>query len=160
MEHLPGGSDKGTLDLPPVVGQFYGKRGNFTISKPGRAVQSLCAMSGSTFRLSHREWNSPFRQTAERHGKLTGYVNSHDEHHCLRGRPSPSESSLRPACSPVAGHDSAPSDRPRFPAARDEYSVNRSNARPSHCQSMIPVQRPGSACRARAQDQPMPCLNS
>jgi hypothetical protein len=37
-------------------------------------------MSGSTFHPNHREWNSLFRQTAERHGKLTGYVSSHDKY--------------------------------------------------------------------------------
>ena len=35
--------DKGTLDLPPVVGQFNGKRGEFYNSKLGKAAQSLCA---------------------------------------------------------------------------------------------------------------------
>src|SRR5207249_9187114 len=29
----------------------------------GVLFQSLCAMSGSTFNLNHREWNSLFRQT-------------------------------------------------------------------------------------------------
>src|SRR5215813_9282164 len=53
---------------------------NSTTSRLGKAAQSLCAMSGSTFRLNHREWNSLFRQTAERHGKLTGYVSSHDKY--------------------------------------------------------------------------------
>jgi hypothetical protein len=37
-------------------------------------------MSGSTFHPNHREWNSLFRQTAERHGKLTGSVNSRDKY--------------------------------------------------------------------------------
>ena len=46
----------------------------------GVLFQSLRAMSGSTFHLNHREWNSLFRQTAERHGKLTGYVSSHDKY--------------------------------------------------------------------------------
>src|SRR6202140_136630 len=53
---------------------------NSTTSKLGKAAQSLCAISGSTFHVNHREWNSLFRQTAERHGKLTGYVNSHDKY--------------------------------------------------------------------------------
>src|SRR5260370_10574441 len=51
---------------------------NSTTSKLGKAAQCLCAISGSTFHLNHREWNSRFRQTAERHGKITGYVSSHD----------------------------------------------------------------------------------
>jgi len=53
---------------------------NSTTSKLGKAAQSLCAMSGSTFHLNHREWNSLFHQTVERHGKLTGYVSSHDKY--------------------------------------------------------------------------------
>src|ERR1700719_2050712 len=53
---------------------------NSTTSKPGKAAQSLCGMSGSTFHLNHREWNSLFRLTAERHGKLIGYVSSHDRY--------------------------------------------------------------------------------
>ncbi len=53
---------------------------NSTTSKLGKAARSLCAMSGSTFHLNHRECNSLFRQTAERHGKLTGYVSSHDKY--------------------------------------------------------------------------------
>src|SRR5260370_11607260 len=53
---------------------------NSTTRKLGKAAQSLCAMFGSTFHLNHREWNSLFRQTAERHGKLTGYVSSHDKY--------------------------------------------------------------------------------
>src|SRR5205085_8088023 len=54
-----------------------GSEANSTTSKPGKAVQSLCAMCGSTFHPNHREWSSLFRQTAERYGKLTGYVSSH-----------------------------------------------------------------------------------
>src|SRR4029078_1320642 len=53
---------------------------NSTTSKLGKAAQSSCAMFGSTFHLNHREWNSLFRQTAERHGKLTGYVSSHNKY--------------------------------------------------------------------------------
>jgi hypothetical protein len=53
---------------------------NSTASKHGKAAQSLCAMSGSTFHPNHREWNSLFRQTAEKHGKLTGYVSSPDKY--------------------------------------------------------------------------------
>src|SRR5436190_14054449 len=57
-----------------------GSEVNSTTSKLGKAVQFLCAMSGSTFHLDHREWNSLFHQMAERHGKLTGYVSSHDKY--------------------------------------------------------------------------------
>jgi hypothetical protein len=70
--------DKGTLELPPVVGQFYGKRGEFFNQQvwEGRAV--LVRYVWLDISPNHHEWSSPFRQTAERHGKLIGYVSSHD----------------------------------------------------------------------------------
>src|SRR5438045_8800468 len=52
---------------------------NSTTSRLGKAAPSLCAMSGSIFHRNLREWNSLFHQTAERHGKLTGYVSSPDD---------------------------------------------------------------------------------
>ena len=70
--------DKGTLELPPVVGKFNGKRGEFYNQQTWEGAQSLYAMSGSTFHLNHREWNSLFRQTAEKHGKLTGFASFRD----------------------------------------------------------------------------------
>ena len=54
---------------------------NSTTSKLGKAAPFLCAMSGSTFPLNPREWNSLFRQTTARPGKSTGSVNSPDKPH-------------------------------------------------------------------------------
>jgi hypothetical protein len=53
--------DQGTLEIPPVVGEFTGKRGEFYNQQiwEGR----------STFHLSRRAWNNRFQETAARHGK-------------------------------------------------------------------------------------------
>ena len=70
--------DKGTLDVPPVVGEFHGgSAASSTTSRSGREERSLCGTSGSTFHPNRHEWSNRFRRTAERRGRLIGSVSSH-----------------------------------------------------------------------------------
>ncbi len=62
--------DKGTLDLPPVIGQFTGNRGEFynqdTLQGPGD-LRSLCV--AQPLAASPLAWNSRGRRMAEKPGK-------------------------------------------------------------------------------------------
>ena len=68
--------DQGTLGLPPMVGEFTGKRGEFYDQETykGRAVLVQFS-SGSISRPTPRTWSKPSRPTAQRLGRSIGFVN-------------------------------------------------------------------------------------
>ena len=61
--------DNGTLGLPPVIGQFTGKRGEFFDQEEYRGGRSSYVTSGSTCRRTRRGWSNPSPPTAARPGR-------------------------------------------------------------------------------------------
>ncbi len=61
--------DNGTLDAPPVVGAFTGKRGEFFHQETLKGRRSWCDTSGLMFPRTRRAWSSPTRPMAARPGK-------------------------------------------------------------------------------------------
>jgi len=70
--------DKGTLSLPPVVGQFTDNRGEFFDQKISKVEPFSCATSGSTSHPTQRGWSSHSRLMVGRPGKSIGFASFPD----------------------------------------------------------------------------------